>query len=123
MAEKKNSLYQILIVSEEAATRELLFRVLQGPGRSVELRDTPRAALELLRHSPADVVFVDPVGQGLTAAKLAELVRECCPHAHVISCAGHWRDDYAGQAKLNRGELQLGETANAGEKLQLVDTR
>ena len=123
MAENMNNLYQILVVSEEAATRELLLNVLQGPGRSVELRDTPRAALELLRQNPADVIFVDPVGQGVAAAKLAEQVRQCCPRAHVISCAGHWRDDNAGQAKVSRADLMLRETANVGEVLQLADTR
>jgi DNA-binding NtrC family response regulator len=123
MAEtNKQDVYRILIVDEDAALREMLASLLRAPNRSVEVRDTARAALDFLRQNPVDVAFVDPMLAGTSAQDLADTIKKRCPHAHVIICAGRLSQpwDAAGHAK--KGQRSARHPLNFGEALQLADS-
>ena len=84
----KQVVYRVLIVDEDAGIREMLADLLRAPNRSVEMRDSARAALEFLQHNPVDIAFVDAMLAGTGSKDLADTIRKRCPHAHVVVCAG-----------------------------------
>src|SRR5437879_5980185 len=89
MEEPKHNLFRVLIVDDDAATRELLAEVLEAPNRSVAVRDCPRAALEFLQHNPIDLAFVDLMMPEMGGDELAKKIKERNPQAHVVLCSGY----------------------------------
>jgi len=123
MAEtSKQDVYRILIVDEDAAMREMLATLLRAPNRSVEIRDTARAALEFLKQNPVDVAFVDALLAGASAQELADTIKKRCPHAHVIICAGRLSRPWEGAGCAKKGERALRQPFNFGEALELADS-
>jgi CheY-like chemotaxis protein len=123
MAEiSKPDVYRILIVDEDAAMREILAALLRAPDRSVEVRDTARAALDFLRQNPVDVAFVDAMLAGASAQDLADTIKKRCPHAHVVLCAGRLSRPWDGAGRAKKGERVLRQPFNFGDALQLADS-
>jgi len=122
MIEDKKSLYRVLIVDDDRAICQILADLLRAPHRSIDVRDTARAALEFLQHNPIDLAFVDLMLQGMTGATLADKIRECCPRAHVIICTGQPADTTAAEAHATNAERVLRKPLDLGEALQLADT-
>ena len=121
-ATSKQNVYRVLIVDEDAAVREMLAELLRAPNRSVEVRDTSRAALEFLQHNPVDVAFVDAMLTGHAAQDLANTIKKRCPHAHVIICAGRLSRPWDGAGRSRKGERVLRQPFSFGEALQLADS-
>ena len=115
-------IYRVLIVDEDAAMREMLAALLSAPNRSVEVRDSVRAATEFVRHSPIDVAFVDAALTGPSAQHLVETIKKRCPHAHVIVCAGRLSQAWDDAGRSKRGEHVLRQLSNFGEALELADS-
>ena len=123
MAEtNKQDVYRILIVDEDAAMREMLAALLRAPNRSVEVRDTARAALEFLQQNPVDVAYVDALLAGASAQELADTIKKRCPHAHVVICAGRLSRPWDGAGRAKKGERALRQPFNFGEALELADS-
>ena len=123
MAEiNKQNVYRILIVDEDAALREMLAALLRAPDRSVEVRDTARAALEFLQHNPVDVAFVDALLAGASAQDLADTIKKRCPHAHVIVCAGRLSQPWDSAGRVKKGQRAARQPLTFGEALQLADS-
>jgi len=99
----------------------MLADLLRAPNRSVEVRDTARAALEFLQHNPVDVAFVDPMLAGTASQDLAETIRKRCPHAHVVVCAGRLSQPWDAAGRVKKGERDL-PSIQFGEALQLADS-
>lgn len=120
-ATSKHNLYRVLIVDEDAGVREMLAELLRAPNRSVEVRDTARAALEFLQHNPVDIAFVDAMLAGAASQDLADAIKKRCPHAHVVICAGRLSQpwDAAGRIKKSGRDLQ---SIHFGEALELADS-
>lgn len=118
----KQDFYRVLIVDEDAGVREMLAELLRAPNRSVEVRDTSRAALEFLQHNPVDVAFVDAMLAGASAQDLADTIKKRCPHAHVVICAGRLSRPWDGAGHTRKGERVLRQPLNFGEALQLADS-
>ena len=118
----KQDLYRVLIVDEDAAMREMLATLLSAPNRSVEVRDTARAAVDFVRHSPIDVAFVDAALTGASAEHLVDTIKKRCPHAHVVVCAGRLSQPWDAAGRSKKGESALRQPFNFGEALQLADS-
>jgi len=121
-ANSKQDVYRVLIVDEDAGVREMLAELLYAPNRSVEVRDTARAALEFLQHNPIDVAFVDAMLAGTSAQDFADAIKKRCPHAHVVVCAGRLSRPWDGAGRTKKGERILRQSFNFGEALELADS-
>jgi len=118
----KQDIYQVLIVDEDAAMRELLAGLLRAPNRSVEVRDSARTALEFLQHNPIDIAFVDAALTGASAQHLADKMKKLCPHAQVVICAGRLSQPWDSAGRTRKGERVLRQPFNFGEALELADS-
>ena len=79
---------RILIVDDEAAIRELLFRRLTQWGHEVATAHSAEAALKELAKVPAQIVFSDvimPIHDGLW---LASEIRERWPQTVIVAVSG-----------------------------------
>ena len=121
-SEIKQSLYRVLIVDDDAAVRELLAVMLRAPNRSIEVRDSARAALEFVQHEPVDVAFVDGDLPGVAGRGFLAKIRAHCPYAHVIIHTGCL--DAAGRHDAHPAHEQRNRhnSLTAGEVLELADT-
>jgi CheY-like chemotaxis protein len=118
----KPDLYRILIVDDDAVIRDLLSELLQSPRRSIEVRDTPRAALEFLQHNPIDLAFVDLVMPGMNGTELAKKIKERCPQAHIVICTGHLTNASVTEAHAIPVDHLMEKPLDLGELLELADT-
>jgi len=71
---------RILVVDDDAMSRDLLGVLLEGEGHQVECADSGDAALALLGagHAPPDVVLTDLRMPGTTDGPLADALRHLC---------------------------------------------
>ncbi len=122
MAQTKREPYRVLIVDDEVATRQMLAELLQAPHRSIEVRDTPRAALEFLQHNPVDLAFVDLMMPGMSGAELAEKIKERYPRAHVVICTGYLAEPLDQDAKTTKADRIMHKPLDFGEVLRLADS-
>ena len=114
MNEPSKNPFRVLIVDDEPAIRDMFAELLRAPNRSVDVRDTPRAALEFLRHNPVDLAFVDYMLPGMTGTKLAAKIKEKCPRAHIVICTGHSVDISAQEAGATSVERVLHKPVDLG---------
>jgi CheY-like chemotaxis protein len=118
----KPAVYRILIVDDDAAIRDLLSELLQAPNRSIEARDTPRAALEFLQHNPVDLAFLDLIMPGMNGNELAKKVKELYPRTHIVICTGHLTDASVTEAHAIPVDHLMEKPLDLGELLELADT-
>ncbi len=117
----KRTPYRVLIVDDEPDERDLLAELLSGPNRAVEVRDTPRAALEFLQQNPVDLAFLDHCLPGMSGAELAQRIKKLYPHVHIVMCTGYLVE--AGCPEIHdRAEHVLHKPLNLGEVLELADS-
>lgn len=117
----KKTPYRVLIVDDEPDERDLLAELLSGPNRAVEVRDTPRAALEFLQHNPVDLAFLDHHLPGMSGTELAQRIKTMYPHAHIVMCTGYLVEAGCPEI-LDRAEHVLHKPLNLGEVLELADS-
>jgi CheY-like chemotaxis protein len=121
MAANCHNIYRVLIVDDEPAVRTMLAELLAGPTRSVEVRDTPRAALEFLRHNPVDLAVLDMMMPGMNGVELAKKIKAKCPRAHIVMCTGFVAEATAANATTNAVERIFEKPFNLGELLEVAD--
>jgi two-component system response regulator RegA len=122
VGQTKRDPYRILIVDDDAAICDLLSELLQSPSRSIEVRDTPRAALEFLQRNPVDLAFVDLVMPGMKGTELAKKIKERCPQAHIVICTGYLTEASAAEAQAVPVDCLLEKPLDLGEVLELADS-
>ena len=120
MADSKTNIYRVLIVDDDPHIRMLLAELLKAPNRSVEVRDTPRAAVEFVRHNPVDLALLDMMMPGMNGVELATKIKEKCPQAHIVICTGYLVEAGCPEVR-DRAEHVLHKPLNLGEVLQLAD--
>jgi CheY-like chemotaxis protein len=113
--------YRVLIVDDEPDERDLLAELLRGPTRCVEVRDTPRAALEFLQQNPVDLAFLDHRMPDMSGTELAEKIKALYPQTHVIICTGYLVEAGCPEVR-NHAEHVLHKPLNLGEVLELADS-
>jgi DNA-binding NtrC family response regulator len=79
----------ILVVDDEAASRESLKDVLGDEGYDVSVALDGRDALELLRTAEFDIVITDLRMPGLDGVSLLREVRKLCPQTLVLLMTAH----------------------------------
>ena len=121
MADSKNNVYRVLIVDDDPHIRLLLAELLKAPNRSIEVRDTPRAAVEFVRHNPVDLALLDMMMPGMNGVELATKIKEKCPRAHIVICTGYFAEAAAANAQAHAADQILEKPLNLGELLQLAD--
>lgn len=114
--------YRVLIVDDEAPVRELLATLLRAPNRSIETRDSAKAALEFLQHDRVDVAFVDAKMPGMVGAQFAEKIKARCPRAHVVIHTGCLDSTMRHEARPTNAEHNSQGGLDFGEILQLADS-
>jgi len=80
---------RVLVVDDDAMSRELIGLLLQRAGYLVESADSGQAALDqirqsLSRHTPPNLVLVDLQMPGLSGTALAEQLRRIVPPATLL---------------------------------------
>ena len=120
MGETRKTPYRVLIVDDEPDERDLLAELLRGPRRSVEVRDSARAALEFLQHNPIDLAFLDHRMPGMSGTELAATIKTMYPQAHVVICTGYLVEAGCPEVR-DRAEHVLHKPLNLGEVLELAD--
>jgi len=86
-----SNLTRVLVVDDDAMSRDLLSVLLEAEGYAVESADSGEAALELLRRgeSAPDVVLADMQMPGITSTQLARKLRRACgPAAILLAISG-----------------------------------
>jgi|SRR2546426_694855 two-component system response regulator AtoC len=121
MAEFRKTPYRVLIVDDEPDERDLLADLLRGPNRCVEVRDTPRAALEFLQQNPVDLAFLDQRMPGMSGTELAEKIKTLYPRTHIVICTGYLVEAGCPEVR-DRAEHVLHKPLNLGEVLDLADS-
>ena len=77
---------RVLVIDDDAMSRELLCVLLEGKGYAVESADSGAAALALLVRdgAPPDLVLADVQMPGETGSRLAGKLRRACPAATIL---------------------------------------
>jgi CheY-like chemotaxis protein len=121
MVGNNKALYRVLVVNTDARVCELWFELLCSPARSIEVRDTPQAALEFLEQQPVDVVLVDSALPAANATRFIEKIRQRSPTTHVLFCAGLLANDACAEAQVTKANHPWHGGAELGALLQLVE--
>ncbi len=74
----------LLLVDDERANLDSLERIFSREGYRTLLADDAKAALELLRKEPVDVVLTDLMMPGMSGAELLRATRAVAPEAVVV---------------------------------------
>lgn len=90
MAGKK---IDILVVDDEEMMRELLVDVLAMDGYTVETAEDGKAALEILKASPPQLVISDIKMPRMNGFELLKAVKESFPSMRIIMMTGY-SDDF-----------------------------
>lgn len=96
---------QVLVVDDELSVRQLLTEVIRRCGHHVLTAENGREALEIVRSSKPNVIFLDikmPVLDGMQAL---EMIRQELPHAAVILLTAHGTVDTAMEA-MKKGAFE-----------------
>jgi DNA-binding NtrC family response regulator len=122
MNEKKDKFCHILIVDDDPQVRELLAALLQAPNRSVERRDTARAALEFAKHNAIDIAFLDTKPAGMSGSELASKIKAVHPRSQVLIYSGHLNGKQEPAASPSNADRASRGAVDFGELLQLADS-
>jgi two-component system, LytTR family, response regulator len=122
MNERKDKFYHILIVDDDPHVRELMATLLQAPNRSIERRDTPRAALQFAKQNPVDIAFVDSKLPGMSGSELGAKLKTIHPRSHVVIWNGELNAKHDSVAIPSKGEQVAHYGVDFGETLQLADS-
>jgi CheY-like chemotaxis protein len=89
---------RVLVVDDDAMSRELLGVLLEGQGYQVESADSGDAALALLSgsHAPPQIVLTDIQMPGISGTRLADGLRKACgPATLLLAMSGSGPDKEA----------------------------
>ena len=79
---------RILVVDDEAAIREILFRRLTQWGHDVVTAHNAEAALKELTKAPVQIVFSDVIMPLFDGVWLAKEIRERWPETVIVAVSG-----------------------------------
>jgi CheY-like chemotaxis protein len=114
---------RILLVDDSKSARYALRLQLQQHGMKVETSDAAETALERIRESTPDAIFMDYTMPGMSGFEALDILKASPATASipVIMCTSHEDPEFLAQAK-RKGALDVLSKAAAPEKLgQLLD--
>ncbi len=80
---------KILVVDDEFAIREPLKGVLEDRGYKVAAAEDGHAAIEMVRKTHFDIIFIDIIMPGLDGLQTLEEIKKVDPTTKVIIMTGH----------------------------------
>jgi CheY-like chemotaxis protein len=95
----------LLLVEDEAAVRQLVFRVLAGHGYTVLVADSGDEALRLLesRGEPIALLLTDVILPGMSGRELADRLRGRLPGLKVLYMSGYTQNAIVHDGRLDAG--------------------
>ncbi len=81
--------FNILIVDDEQEFLEVTLKRLERRGLKVTGAESGEKALEILEHSPIDVVLLDVKMKGMDGIETLRRIREMKPSVEVVLLTGH----------------------------------
>ncbi len=79
----------VLVVDDEASTRETLKGVFEDKGYKVAIAESGRAAIDMVKHTHYDVMFMDVVMPEIDGFQAFEEIKIIAPRTKVILMTGH----------------------------------
>jgi len=96
----------ILVVDDEAPTRELLSIYFKRRGCTVTTASTGADALRLVNELPVQLVILDiNLGEKTSGLDLLEPLKKCCPNVPIILFSGIGLDEKTLQEARQRGAV------------------
>lgn len=109
---------KILLVDDSKSARYALRLQLQRHTMTVETADAAEPALEQIRKSPPDAIFMDHTMPGMSGFEALDILKASPSTAHipVVMCTSHEDPEFISQAK-KKGAFDVLSKATAPEKL------
>jgi CheY-like chemotaxis protein len=109
---------KILLVDDSKSARYALRLQLQRHGTEVETADSAESALERIRQSPPDAVFMDHTMPGMNGFEALEILKSDSTTAHipVVMCTSNEEPEFIAQAR-RKGALDILAKSASPEKL------
>jgi CheY-like chemotaxis protein/HPt (histidine-containing phosphotransfer) domain-containing protein len=101
---------RVLVVDDDALSREVLALLLHQAGYAAETADSGDAALVLLKTAsvPPEVILADLQMPGTTGNELARQLRHLCGHATtLLAMSASTPDDSSGGSAATNGSAQM----------------
>jgi CheY-like chemotaxis protein len=109
---------KVLLVDDSRSARYALRLQLQQHNVTVETADAAESALDRIRESPPDVIFMDHTMPGMSGFEALDILKSGPSTAHipVVMCTSHEEPEFIAQAK-KKGALDTLSKAAAQQKL------
>ncbi len=109
---------KILLVDDSKSARYALRLQLQRYGVTVETEDAAESALERIRETPPDAVFMDHTMPGMNGFEALDILKTApaTKHIPVVMCTSNEDPEFFAQAK-KKGALDILSKSTAPEKL------
>jgi CheY-like chemotaxis protein len=110
---------KVLLVDDSKSARYALRLQLQRYGITVETDDTAESALERIRETPPDAVFMDHTMPGMNGIEALDILKAApaTMHIPVVMCTSTENSELMAQAK-KKGALDILSKSTAPEKLK-----
>lgn len=110
----------ILVVDDEASTRETIKGILEDKGYGVAVAENGRTAIEMAKQKHYDIMFLDVVMPEIDGFKTFEEIRKVNPRTKVIMMTGHNIEGFAEQGTAQGAFACVSKTIEMADLLQLV---
>lgn len=109
---------KILLVDDSKSARYALRLQLQRHGIKVETADAAESALEKVRETPPDAIFMDHTMPGMNGFEALDILKTSptTQHIPVVMCTSNEDPEFIAQAK-KKGALDILSKSTAPEKL------
>jgi CheY-like chemotaxis protein len=109
---------KVLLVDDSKSARYALRLQLQQHSVTVETADAAESALDRIRESPPDVIFMDHTMPGMSGFEALDILKSSPSTAHipVVMCTSHEDPEFIAQAK-KKGALDTLSKATAQQGL------
>lgn len=84
-----NAIPHVLVVDDEPAMRETLQEILEQEGLHVSQADSGESALEMLQHTPIDLMLLDLKMKGIDGIQVTEAAKQLSPETVIIMLTAH----------------------------------
>ncbi len=110
----------ILVVDDEFSIRETLKGMLKDKGYKVSTAEDGLTAIEMVKKTHFDIVFIDVIMPGIDGFKTCEEIKRLNPKTNVIMLSGHDIEDF-GEKAISQGTFAyISKPIDMVNLLQLV---
>jgi CheY-like chemotaxis protein len=112
---------KILLVDDSKSARYALRLQLQRYGMAVETEDAAETALERVRDTPPDAIFMDHTMPGMNGFEALDILKStpATKHIPVVMCTSNEDSEFIAQAR-KKGAVDILSKSTAPEKLEAL---